>query len=170
MTNTEELCSQQPWYREPWPWLLMLGPAIVIVAGITTAWIAYSTSDGLVAEDYYKKGLVVDQTLARSREATNLGLRFQARFAAETIDAALSATKSESFSYPRILRVTLSHPTRAGLDQQFVLDRLGDRYVGRFRLPASGHWLVLVEDESMSWRLMGNIVLPANGELTLSGE
>ena len=68
MNNTKDL-SVQPWYRQPWPWLLMLGPAVVVVAGIATAWIAYSTSDGLVAEDYYKKGLVVDQVLARSREA-----------------------------------------------------------------------------------------------------
>ena len=22
----------QPWYREPWPWILMAGPAIVVVA------------------------------------------------------------------------------------------------------------------------------------------
>jgi len=28
----------KPWYREPWPWLLMAGPATV-----------------LVAEDYYKQ-------------------------------------------------------------------------------------------------------------------
>ena len=175
MNNTKDL-SVQPWYRQPWPWLLMLGPAVVVVAGIATAWIAYSTSDGLVAEDYYKKGLVVDQVLARSREAKDLGLRFRARFTAEAIDAALSATKPDNFAYPRRLMVTLSHPTRAGLDQQFVLERADDRdgrdghYAGKFRLPASGHWLVLIEDDAASWRLLGNIILPANGELALGND
>ena len=55
----------QAWYREPWPWLVMSGPAIVVVAGIGTAIIAFRTSDGLVADDYYKQGLVINQTLKR---------------------------------------------------------------------------------------------------------
>jgi len=61
-----------PWYREPWPWLLMAGPFIVIVAGIVTAWLAVSTSDGLVTDDYYKEGLAVAETLARSQRAEAL--------------------------------------------------------------------------------------------------
>jgi len=44
----------RPWYREPWPWILMAGPAAVIVAGIFTMTLAYRTEDGLVADDYYK--------------------------------------------------------------------------------------------------------------------
>ena len=40
----------KPWYREPWPWILMAGPAIVVVAGIATAVIAIRTSDPLVAD------------------------------------------------------------------------------------------------------------------------
>ena len=31
--------DKQPWYKERWPWILMAGPAIVVVAGVTTAWI-----------------------------------------------------------------------------------------------------------------------------------
>ncbi len=169
MRNSGDDDFGRPWYRHLWPWLLMLGPTLVIVAGFVTAWIAYSTSDGLVAEDYYRKGLVVDQTVARSQEAAKQGLRLQARLAEHTMDALLVATNNENFIYPKRLRVTLSHPTRAGLDQEFMLDRVGDRYGGKFRLPASGHWLILVEDEAVSWRLMGNAVLPINGELTIGG-
>jgi hypothetical protein len=167
MSNSADMNSVRPWYRQPWPWLLMLGPAVVIVASVMTAWIAYSTSDGLVTEDYYKKGLAVNQTLARSQVAATQGLRFQVRLTDQVMEARLAATKNESFVYPTRLKVTLSHPTRAGLDRQFVLDRSGDRYLGEFRLPVSGHWLILVEDEAASWRLMGNIVLPINGELTI---
>ncbi|HSC95836.1 MAG TPA: FixH family protein, partial [Burkholderiales bacterium] len=43
----------KPWYRERWPWLLMAGPAAVLVAGAATIWIAFASADGLVAEDYY---------------------------------------------------------------------------------------------------------------------
>lgn len=34
-----------PWYKEPWPWLLMSGPAIVVVACIITIYLAYSNYD-----------------------------------------------------------------------------------------------------------------------------
>ena len=30
-----------PWYREPWPWILMAGPAAVVIAGLFTAWLAW---------------------------------------------------------------------------------------------------------------------------------
>ena len=37
----------QPWYRERWPWILMAGPATVVVAGLFTAWLAVRSDDGL---------------------------------------------------------------------------------------------------------------------------
>ena len=63
--------AMNPWYRERWPWILMSGPAIVIVAGVITTWIAFATSDGLVADDYYKRGLEVNAVLKREQEARN---------------------------------------------------------------------------------------------------
>ena len=48
MTNTDD----KPWYRYRWPWLLMIGPAIVVVAGAVTTALAIRTTDGLVADDY----------------------------------------------------------------------------------------------------------------------
>ena len=60
--------ATQPWYREPWPWILMAGPAIVVVAGFATLAIAVKTDDGLVADDYYKQGLAINRVL-RARRA-----------------------------------------------------------------------------------------------------
>jgi hypothetical protein len=42
--------TPKPWYREPWPWILMSGPAVVVVAGLVTAVIAVRTSDPIVAD------------------------------------------------------------------------------------------------------------------------
>ena len=57
----------KPWYGEPWPWILMAGPAAVIVAGAVTIWLAVATSDGLVADDYYSRGLAISQELRRDQ-------------------------------------------------------------------------------------------------------
>lgn len=169
MSENLQSAAVKPWYREPWPWYLMSGPFIVVVAGLITAWIAYSTSDGLVTDDYYKQGLVVDRTIARSKEAVDLGLEVRARFTAEGLDIALISAAGSNFVPPKALNVTLSHPTRAGLDQSVVLTEGNGRYAGKLRLPASGHWLVLVEDDAKKWRLMGNVLLPALGETVIGG-
>lgn len=162
------LKSPQPWYREPWPWLLMLGPFIVILAGIYTAWLAVSSSDGLVTDDYYKKGLKVDQTIARSERARALGLTAAVRVTADTLSLRLAAADKQ-FVAPERLVVMVSHPTRAGLDQTQLMVRQGETYSAQFRLPASGHWLVSIEDEAKSWRLLGKVVLPAAGEVVIGG-
>lgn len=161
----------KPWYREPWPWLLMLGPFVVIVAGVITTWLAIVTNDGLVSEDYYKQGLQVGKTLARSERAGSLGLEARIAVTAEALTVRLGAA-APGFVPPPRLTVTVSHPTRAGLDQTRVLERSGDKYAASFRLPASGHWLVAIEDGvdgASSWRLLGNVVLPAAGEVVIGG-
>ena len=53
----------------------MAGPAVVIVAGVITLWLAVRSSDGLVTDDYYKQGLAVNQVLERDHRAAALGLR-----------------------------------------------------------------------------------------------
>lgn len=160
--------NAKPWYREPWPWLLMIGPFVVVVAGIYTAWLAISSADGLVTDDYYKKGLAVNQTIAASERAKQLGISVGVRVTDSGFVARLKAADM-TFALPPTLILTLSHPTRAGLDQSLVLTRDGDVYLGKLRLPSSGHWLVLLEDETKSWRLMGNVVLPASGETVIGG-
>lgn len=65
MTTTADKPIARPWYREPWPWFLMSGPVIVIIAALVSAYIAVRSSDGLVTEDYYKQGLAAGETLAK---------------------------------------------------------------------------------------------------------
>ncbi len=159
--------SVKPWYREPWPWLLMSGPFIVVIASLVSAWIAVKSNDGLVTEDYYKEGLIAGETLTRSKRAEELGIAARMRLTDEQISIQLSAQTS---SLPAALRVTLSHPTRAGIDQKSLLRKTGDAYVGKLNLPASGHWLVLVEDEARTWRVMGSVMLPATGDVVIGGD
>lgn len=161
--------SHKPWYREPWPWILMAGPFIVIVAAFTSAWLAIKSSDGLVTEDYYKQGEAVGETLAHSKRADELGLRAGIRLTENRIHVRLSGRQSDMLLPPSLI-LTLSHPTRAGLDQHSQLRFDGQGYGGDIHLPASGHWLVLIEDEAKTWRLMGSVVLPAASEAVIGAQ
>ncbi|WP_353233371.1 FixH family protein [Diaphorobacter ruginosibacter] len=53
----------KPWWRFGLVWMIISGPAIVVVAGFVTLWIAISTPDPVVEEDYYQRGLHINETL-----------------------------------------------------------------------------------------------------------
>lgn len=142
----------------------MAGPAIVVVASFITLWLAIRSDDGLVTEDYYRKGLAINRTLKLSDRARELGLQAGLTLALDRINIRLAGTAG-GFVPPIRLRVTISHPTRAGFDQSQLLTLQDGLYSGRFKLPAAGHWVVLFEDEAGSWRIMGNMILPASGEM-----
>ena len=53
-----------PWWKHGHVWLLISGPAAVILAGIATAVIAVRGSDPVVEADYYRRGIEINKTLA----------------------------------------------------------------------------------------------------------
>ena len=139
----------QPWYREPWPWILMSGPAAVVVAGAATFWIAFDSADGLVADDYYKRGLAINQVLGREENARRLGVRARIESAHGRLRVALAGAAQEA------LFAQLAHATRAGHDVRLRLALLAPG-VYEAELPplAAGRWSVVLEDPRREWRVV----------------
>jgi len=142
-----------PWYKEPWPWLLMTGPALVVVAGITTAVVAFRGADPLVAEDYYKQGLAINRVLERDRRATALHVKAMLWYSADS--GRVRVQLSQDGTLPDTLKLQFAHPTRAHLDSSVVLRRLSPGlYEGEIRLPNANHWLLVFE--GADWRVSGS--------------
>lgn len=138
----------QPWYRQPWPWLLMAGPAAVIAAGIATMVIAFTGADGVVADDYYKRGLAINRTLAREARATELGIAADVR----VLPGRVVANVTSRAELPDRLKLTLAHPTRSGEDRVVFLARSA---TGTYEAPlgpmAVGRWRVILETPEWRW-------------------
>lgn len=144
-----------PWYLEPWPWLLMSGPLIVIVAGIFTLVLAVRTSDGLVAEDYYKEGLAINRAIERDERARALGLSASLQFSEER--TRVRAFLAGAGTPPAALRLTLAHRTRAGEDQSILLRAIAPGvYEGTLGAQRSASWRIELADEARAWRLSGD--------------
>ncbi len=163
--NPNATVSAMPWYREPWPWLLMAGPAIVVVAGVFTAWLAVKHEDGLVADDYYKRGLAINQELRRDAAAAALDVKARIMFG----DTAVRVFLSVPEPMPKRLALQLVHPTRAALDKRIVLDASpAGWYEGQLAGWGAGRWGVLLEDDAQTWRLTGELKPDNTGSLELA--
>ena len=156
----------RPWYRERWPWALFAGPAIVVVAALVTLWLAVTSDDGVVADDYYRRGLLINKELERARKAEATGIGAVLRLTDDgTLRVRLDAREGDPPA-PLSVRVRFAHATRAGLDRSAVVARGSDgEYVGRIEPLPAGRWLVTVETDE--WRLPAAEVSFAAGDVRL---
>jgi hypothetical protein len=141
--------SALPWYRQRWPWLLVAGPFAVVVASAASAWIALRSDDVIVAQDYYKQGLLINQKLPRATPASQRAPG--ASIAVET-DRQLHVRLLETPLAPSRLKLTFARPGDRSAEQRIELALTADGdWVGAMPALASGRWIVALESES--WRL-----------------
>lgn len=155
--------EQPPWWRQFWPWMLITLPACAVLASLFTLWLALSSADSLVVDDYYREGRAINRTIARDARATELGL-------AATIDRApdgvrLSLQAGEAIDWPASLELRLVHATRAEQDRDLSLHLLGaGHYVASgAALPQEGRWTLHLESPARDWRLAAPIDAAAPG-------
>jgi hypothetical protein len=164
MTTLTESAIAKPWHREPWPWILMAGPAIVVVAGFVTLWLAVKSDDGLVADDYYRRGLAINKTISRSQAARDLGLSADVKL--DTAAGRVTVTMHGGAVLPDTLYLQLVHPTRALGDQRLELRKdVKEVYSTKLTAPVGGRRLVIIEDAEHQWRLAGEATTVTQGTI-----
>jgi hypothetical protein len=112
-------------------------------------WIAFASADGVVAGDYYKQGLAINQELQREQRAQQRSIGAEVRLQSGKIRVHLSGAA------PEALFGHLVHATRAGHDQRVRLAKVAPGFY-EAELPAlpAGHWRVVLEDPRREWRLV----------------
>lgn len=155
---------EKPWYQQFWPWFIMALPASVVVAGLTTVYIAHEGADHLVADDYYKDGLAINRERHKQRLAQDLGLVANVVLTAAAVEVQLNGDQD-----PAALRLNLSHPMNANLDMEMTLAR---ESAGRYRaallepLAYRWHWQLqpIEADPANIWQLDGETSMIAVDE------
>jgi len=114
-----------PWYREPWPWLLMAGPALAVVASLGSAYLAVQGADPIIEDHYYERGLDINATLRRVQQAADLGIHASVEYdGVQRGESVWVRVRSTQAIHDTALQVRLVHPARAGADQTAVLGRV----------------------------------------------
>ena len=55
--------NPRPWWKFGHVWLVVSGPAIVVVASFITMYLAMTHVDPVLDEDYYRKGININKTI-----------------------------------------------------------------------------------------------------------
>jgi len=162
--------EQQPWYKHRWPWLLMLGPAVVVVAGIYTTYLAVTQQDALVVDDYYKQGKAINQDLSRDRKAAAMALDASLRY--DPANGKLVGTiNTHKQPFAGKLYVSLVHSTQPLKDLK--LETVADQQ-GKFAIAVPlldiARWNVVLEGEQRDWRLAGEWMWPQQKQVDMQAD
>ncbi len=152
------------WYKEPWLLLVVGGPLIVVCASIFTGALAWHGSDKVVAEDYYKQGLMINKDLLRDAKARELQLS-----ASISLDLAANRLKMSVLAnkeLPDTVQVSLASSGGRTSSVSEVIRRLPMKQIrpGEYEgdMNAASNFslasvkLLHVKVETTEWRLTGD--------------
>jgi hypothetical protein len=143
--------TTRQWRRNPVAWLMIAIPALTVVAGFWTLWLAASESGVDTNPDKVRRTAQVQVTsLEPDEAASRLGLS-----ADVSLDADGVLVQVLPASGPVAPRLQLVHPIESSLDRDLALDP--DPRGWRSREPLAGKeaWHLRLVAADGSWRLVG---------------
>lgn len=158
------------WYKEPWPWIVMSGPAIVVVAGFYTFYLAVNTQDTLVTDDYYKEGKNIILKVERDEYAINHHISAQV-FMQNDMKGLMVLTKGK-YDEKSALTLKFFHPTIGKYDLDVPLTQSANnpfQYTATLpeRLPATNSWIVRLQDAQNRWRVESRWIVSQGNNINL---
>jgi len=148
-----------PAWHEPLVWLVFGIPALTVVAGLITAWIAVQRADSNVAEDYYKRGLAINRSLDREARAQLLGLVVEISLQA---NRSMTMRLSGKLTPPESVTLSMTHPVHAEQDRRIILER-GPDDLYRATIPQTNRIAWDIAIESQDWRITARHLVLADG-------
>ena len=162
------------WYQEPWVWLVVGGPAIVVVASLYTGFLAYRGADKVVAQDYYKQGLMINTNLRHDANARDRHM--SADLAFERANGRIAMHVKSDVELPDSLQLSIAESGSDSAVNEIIrrgtLKRTGPGTYQLTYFPPSEHefqdsklWHVKIE--APDWRLTGDWPNPMHAQLQL---
>lgn len=153
--------NEPVWYKQFWPWFLIILPGTVVIASIITVVIAFKSADTLVADNYYKEGMAINKTVSDLNAAKTINLHGTLNFTGNSLN--LSITGNHSVEDQQLL-ILFSHPLDNLQDQAVHLQKTANgEYTGKLPTLSAGKWYIAVQslESATPWRINLTGFLPA---------
>jgi hypothetical protein len=164
----------KPWHRFPLVWMMFAIPFSAVIMGVIMIWLAIDTDDGLVADDYYKRGLEINRVIKRDKKAAELGLSAVVEFDSSTRVIKIAFEKGLLETFPEILPLRLKHATRENSDINILLNHgINDQYIGHLKQAITeGVWYFEISGASADgdWKLNRRVHVGTTNVIHLQSE
>ena len=165
--------SNKPWYSYPLVWMMISIPFSAVIMGVVMIWLAVDTDDGLVADDYYKQGLAINDVISLDKKAAELELNAIIVFDSNNKVIKVQLDKGLLAEYPDTLQLSFQHATRANSDVTVTLNHgMDDRYIGYMdKLISEGVWYFEVSNKDVvdeHWKLNARSYISPHNVIKLS--
>jgi len=160
--------DKKPWHKQPYLWFIIFFPAFSVVAGLSLLFFSMQIDDGVVVDDYYKKGKAINLDLTRDKNAQDLGMTGQVIYQPETNIMKIELASKNPMPLNETIDIDIMHATlgRMDINQKFVTTPETHYQI---RIPtelAKGGWIIQIGNKQ--WRIHGRIDVPTNYSTTMN--
>ena len=154
--------SPLPWYKHRFVWFIIAIPFSAVVMGAIMLWLAVTSDDGLVTDDYYKEGLAINRNLERDALAAEKEISAELELDNERGVIKIIFNKGSIETYPDIFQLKMQFATHANNDVQVDLHHGQDnKYIGYLKKSLlEGKWYFELSDDK--WRLNAHANIKKN--------
>ena len=152
-----------PWYKQVWLWLVLAPLIMVISASFFMIYLAISSDDGVVVDNFYKDGLAIKVRAQQDEYAAQRDIKAELKVENQMINLKLSGHLD---TLPSQLKLQIIFPTLASKDVNVTLTESGGIYTGAMPGGIEGRRQLQIQpigesnQESDYWRLHGETVFP----------
>ncbi|WP_070971559.1 FixH family protein [Vibrio sonorensis] len=156
----------KPWYKQFWPWFLIILPLTVVVWTVITVIVFANNSVSLVTEDYYKKGKGINIDLSKINVGKELALGATIYSDGNSIVVELDKGKLEH--YPA-LNVMFAHRTLPDRDfSRLLTSDANGNYRFTLEQELQGPWFVELTPHNSEWLIQGRVTFPSSSPTKLT--
>lgn len=151
--------TDEQWYKEPWMWLVIGGPVIVVIAGLVTFYLAWQGSDKIIAKDYYKQGLNINKDIQRDAKASENKMRAMVEL--DSVTGKISLQLESAAALPSAVLLNISAATKSAVYESIHKVTLSQMrpgiYQGTLKISSTPDNINLalwhIKIEAADWRL-----------------
>ncbi|MEF1282451.1 MULTISPECIES: FixH family protein [unclassified Vibrio] len=156
----------KPWYKQFWPWFLIILPLTVVVWTIITVIVFSQNSVSLVTEDYYKKGKGINIDISKLNVAKELGL--SAAAFSQDHEVVIQFDKGQLDHYPAITAM-FAHRTLPDRDfSRLLTSDASGQYRFKLDQELQGPWFIELTPHDQQWLLQGRVTFPSSTPVQLA--